>query len=135
MTTYSYPTYSVSTLGKYAEEGRAFPVVLEADVTCSQLYYQDGFVGINLGVGGNTTGIDTSGTEVKLGIEGVYQYPTTIAFGKGDRVYYDRTNQALSNDSTHWWFAVCWYPTNATYGEFKFKFNVNQGSQPSWHTP
>jgi len=122
-------------MGAYVEEGRAIPVVLDGDVTCSQLHYQDGFVGINLGIGGNTTGVDTSGTEVKLAIAGVYQYPTTETFAKGDRVYYDRANQALSTDSTHWWFGVCWYPTDATYGQFKFKFNVNQGSQPSWHTP
>ncbi len=73
-----------------------------------------------------------------MAIEGVWEYPAGDLTGlsEGDRLYYDRANQTLSADSTHWWFGVEVDASMiSTYGRFKFKFNINQGAQPSYHTP
>jgi len=131
------PSLTTSWLATEAYLGKRIEVVATADVSCMQLHYACGFVGVNLGRGAGSTCPDASGSTIKMAIEDVWSYPAgDFTFSCGDRLFYDRANQALSNDSTDWWFAVVVDASIiSTFGRFKFKFNINQGSQPSYHTP
>ena len=134
----STPTYTPSHLAIKAYDGITIKRHLTQDASCSELTYAGGWVGVNRGAGALSGCPDTSGTEVKLAIEGVWEYPAgdLTAMVNGTRLFFDRPNQAITTDSTHWWFAdVIDASIIPTHGRFKFKFRVNQGEQPSYLEP
>jgi hypothetical protein len=125
-------------LATFAFQGKTIKRHLTQDASCMELTYAGGFVGVNLGRGSRSSCPDSSGTEVKLAIEDVWSYPSgdLTALVDGQRLFFDRVNQAITTDSTHWWFGdVIESSTIATYGRFKFKFRINQGEEPGHLDP